>query len=79
METDDYSSDSRFGRWLRQQRITSGLSLKQASLKTGINEERIKALEIGYAVRGITQNESERLANAYKVSLNEFISMALSA
>lgn len=79
METDDYNSDSKFGHWLRQQRVTAGLTLKQAALKTGLTEERIKALEIGYAERGITHAESQKLAAIYKVKLDEFISMAISA
>jgi hypothetical protein len=79
MEIDDYDSDSKFGHWLREQRITAGLNVKQAALKSGISEERIKALEIGYAERGITHSESQKLSMIYKINLPELLSMATSA
>ncbi len=76
METNDYESDSRFGHWLRDQRVRAGLNLRQAAMNSGIAEERLKALEIGYAERGITLSESEKISAAYKVTLVEFLSKA---
>lgn len=74
--TNDYEADSNFGRWLRDQRVCMGLTLEQTSLKTGITISRLKALEMGYAERGITHGESEKISAAYKLVLREILSRA---
>jgi len=76
VETNDYESDQKFGHWLRDQRICAGFNLKQASLKLGIPLERLKALEMGYAIKGITRSESEKVSAAYKIVLRDFLSRA---
>jgi transcriptional regulator with XRE-family HTH domain len=77
METNDYDSDIAFGVWLRDQRTFSGISIEQVSRLCGLSVERLKSLEIGYAEKGITYPESQKLSAIYKISFDDFIRRAL--
>ncbi len=76
METNDYDADIVFGAWLRDQRVSAGMSIEEVSKKSGISIQRIKSLEVGYAEKGITKAESEQLCTAYKIVLKDFIHRA---
>jgi transcriptional regulator with XRE-family HTH domain len=73
---DDYQSDIEFGRWLKQQREAAGLSLEQAEKLTGIAPSRLKALEMGYAEKGIGRGEAENLSAAYRIALQTILEKA---
>lgn len=76
IEKDDYELDVMFGKWLRDLRVAAGLSLEDAAKHSGLPEQRLKSLEVGYAEKGITQRESETLSRAYKVPLKEILQRA---
>lgn len=73
---DDYQSDIHFGEWLRNIREKSGLSLERVAALTAMEVSRLKALEVGYADRGITLSEAKKLSAAYKVGLEELLEEA---
>jgi transcriptional regulator with XRE-family HTH domain len=72
-ENDDYDSDIRFGEWLRNARTRAELTLETAAQASTIPLERLKALELGYSDRGITRDEASRLAQAYRVPLEDVL------
>jgi transcriptional regulator with XRE-family HTH domain len=76
MEPNDYDSDITFGIWLKDQRVANGLSIEDVSRKSGISVQRLKSLEIGYAEKGITHAESQKLCVLYKIELKDFIQRA---
>ena len=75
-ESDDYTSDMLFGKWLRDQRIGAGLSLEDAALKAEIPLHRLKSLEMGLSERGINRAESEKLCAAYRIALSDLLARA---
>src|SRR5689334_7441788 len=75
-KVDDYQSDVQFGEWLRKQREQKGLTLERASKEAMIETSRLKALEVGYADRGITRSEAVRLCAVYKIAVGEFLTQA---
>lgn len=75
----DHEIDIEFGVWLRDRRVQCGLTLEQAAARTTVAVERLKSLELGYAEKGITQNESKKICAAYKISLEEFLGRAVGA
>lgn len=75
-ETDDYTDDMEFGKWLRDQRVNAGLSLEEASEQAEISPQRLKSLEMGLSDKGITHKESERLSKTYRVVLKEILEKA---
>ena len=77
--TNDYEADMEFGRWLRAQRVALGLTIEQAAEKTAIASSRLKSLEVGYAEKGITKAESEKLCALYRIDLKEFLRRASAA
>ncbi len=77
MEANDYDSDFRFGKWLKDQRSEKGLSLEQASNEAVMSAERLNSLELGYAEKSITQPEAEGLSKLYQIPLGKIISMAI--
>jgi transcriptional regulator with XRE-family HTH domain len=72
----DHEIDIEFGQWLRDLRAGSGLTIEQASQRSGVPVERLKSLELGYAEKGVTQQESKKICVAYKVDLQEFLDRA---
>ena len=75
-EMDDYTSDMKFGQWLRDQRAAKGFTIEQAAERTGLSVERIKSLELGYSERGVTKSESTQLCTAYGIGLDLFLERA---
>jgi transcriptional regulator with XRE-family HTH domain len=75
-EIDDYELDINFGYWLKDQRISAGFTLEEAAKKSNVSIQRLKSLEMGYAERGITQAESERLCAVYQIALEDFLKRA---
>lgn len=75
-DLDDYELDLTFGQWLREQRMTLKLSVEQVSHVCGISSQRLRSLEVGYAEKGITREESEKLCSLYKKELKEFLEHA---
>lgn len=73
----DHEIDMEFGRWLRDLRAAAKLTLEQAATQSGVSAERLKSLELGYAEKGVTQQESKRICATYKVSLEEFLAHAV--
>lgn len=72
----DHEIDVEFGQWLRNQRNNCGLTLEVASQKSGVPVERLKSLELGYAEKGITKVESDRLKALYRLDLQELLDRA---
>jgi transcriptional regulator with XRE-family HTH domain len=73
----DHEIDMEFGQWLRDQRTNCGLTLEQAAKRSNVPAERLKSLELGYAEKGVTQQESQKISGAYKISLEDFLNRAL--
>ncbi len=78
-ETDDYDCDIRFGEWLRSARTKQQLTVEAAAQSAAMPAERLKALELGYSDRGITQDESVRLSKVYRIPLEELLREATRA
>ncbi|MGZ6369429.1 MAG: helix-turn-helix domain-containing protein [Bdellovibrionota bacterium] len=76
METNDFESDSEFGKWLKEQRARCSLTVEEAAQKSGVPVARLKSLEMGYAEKGIIQSECEKLAALYKIALKTFLQHA---
>ena len=76
MEVNDYDSDITFGFWLKDRRTAAGLTIEEASKKSEIPLQRLKSLEIGYAEKGITYAESQKICAVYHVPLEELIKRA---
>ncbi|MBI3543744.1 MAG: helix-turn-helix domain-containing protein [Deltaproteobacteria bacterium] len=72
----DHEIDVEFGQWLRDQRSRCGLTLEQAAQRSGVAVERLKSLELGYAEKGITQHEADKIRTIYKLDLKEFLDRA---
>ncbi len=72
----DHEIDIEFGQWLRDRRTRSGLTLEQAAERSKMPVERLKSLELGYAQRGVTQQESEKICATFKINLQEFLDRA---
>jgi ribosome-binding protein aMBF1 (putative translation factor) len=68
--------DLEFGHWLKDQRVRVGLSLDDAAEKVMISSSRLKSLEMGFAEKGITKTEAERLSQIYKVQLDDVLKRA---
>lgn len=75
----DHEIDVEFGQWLRNQRNNCGLTLEIASQKSGVPVERLKSLELGYAEKGITKMESDKLKTLYRLDLQELLDRATGA
>jgi transcriptional regulator with XRE-family HTH domain len=75
-DNDDYESDIQFGRWLKEQREAAGLALEQVEKQTGLPVSRIKALETGFAEKGIQKNEAQILSTVYRVALETLLERA---
>jgi transcriptional regulator with XRE-family HTH domain len=75
----DYDADVNFGHWLREIRTAAGLSLEEACLRSGITEQRLKSLEVGYASKGIVKSEAQTLATLYRQNLDDFMKRAAEA
>lgn len=75
-EKSDHEIDIEFGQWLRDRRTASGLTLEQAAQRTGLPSERLKSIELGYAQKGITQQESQRLCALYRLDAQELLDRA---
>jgi len=78
-QTDDFALDIEFGKWLGQIRTAAHLTVRDAAKQTGITEERLMSLELGYAERGIRRNEATSLSKIYNVKLEELLQRALAA
>ena len=76
-EKTDHEVDMEFGQWLRDQRTKSGLTIEQASERSGVQAERLKSLELGYAKKGVTAQESQKVAAAYRINIQEFLDKAM--
>lgn len=77
MEVNDYESDFRFGKWLRNRRVECSLTLEQAASKSGMSFERIKSLELGFAEKSVTKKELESLSKIYGLQLNDLVEKAI--
>lgn len=75
-EKTDHEIDIEFGQWLRDLRMRCKMSVEQAAQSSALSTERLKSLELGYAEKGITAQESKKICAAYKVSLDEFLARA---
>jgi hypothetical protein len=75
----DYEADIEFGKWMRERRMSAGLSIEQAAIKALMSETRIKSLETGLAVKGIQRKEVEMLSSLYGVAVKEFMAKAEAA
>jgi transcriptional regulator with XRE-family HTH domain len=73
---DDYQSDIHFGEWLRKVREQKGLTIERAAREAMIEASRLRALEVGYAERGITRPEATRLSTAYQITLDDLLLQA---
>lgn len=76
-EKSDHEIDIEFGQWLRDRRMGCGLTLEQSAQRTGIPSERLKSLELGYAQKGITSQESQRLCALYRLDAQELLDRAV--
>jgi hypothetical protein len=75
-EKTDHEIDIEFGQWLRDMRTRCKLSVEQAAQSSTLPVERIKSLELGYAEKGITKQESQKICTAYRIGLEEFLDRA---
>jgi transcriptional regulator with XRE-family HTH domain len=75
-EKSDHEIDIEFGQWLRDMRTRYKLSIEQAAKDSTLSVERLKSLELGYAEKGITQQESKKISHVYNVNLEELLDRA---
>jgi len=75
-EKTDHEIDIEFGQWLRDVRTRCKLTIEEAASRSAIAPERLKSLELGYAEKGVTGQESKKICVTYRVSLEEFLERA---
>ena len=75
-EKSDHEVDMEFGQWLRDQRAKTKLTMEEAAQRAGLLPERLKSLELGYAEKGITQQEAQKLCSAYRIDIKELLDKA---
>lgn len=75
-EKSEHEIDIEFGQWLRDMRTRYKLSIEQAAKDSSLSVERLKSLELGYAEKGITAQESKKISHVYNVNLNELLDRA---
>lgn len=71
-------ADLLFGEWIRDLRIKRiKLGLLEASEELGISMQRLRQLEEGVALKGVTKKECQRIAYFYRVSEKEALIRAI--
>lgn len=73
----DHEIDIEFGQWLRDTRVGCGLTIEQAADRSTVPLARLKSLELGYAEKGVTSKESQKISAAYRVDLQELLDRAV--
>ena len=75
-EKSDHEIDIEFGQWLRDTRMQCKLTIEEAARNSALSVERLKSLELGYAEKGVTRQESQKLCATYRIDLNELLDRA---
>ncbi|MEQ1877508.1 MAG: helix-turn-helix transcriptional regulator [Bdellovibrionia bacterium] len=76
MELNDVTMVAKFGVWLKEQRVGLGLSLREASWRSGISQPRLTSIETGTLQVGINSVETTMIAKIYKITADEFLLQA---
>ena len=63
----------KFGNWLKEQRVGLGLSLREASWRSGMSLQRLLSIESGTLEVGINNVEVISVCKIYRITSDEFL------
>lgn len=72
----DTEIDKRFGEFVTKAREALSIGVKEAAIKAGINQNRLRVIERGTGRKGIRKAECEKLAKVLAMDLEDLVSRA---
>lgn len=73
MELTNLVQVMKFGNWLKEQRVGLGLSLREASWRSGMSLQRLLSIEAGSLQVGLNSVECISVCKTYRITSAEFL------